>query len=301
MTQPSAQNLARSAQQLGQSLPALLAQAQHLAAQMTFGAHGRKRAGSGDEFWQYRPAVAGDAASAIDWRRSARADTPYLREREWQARNTVGFWVDTAQSMAFASAPNLPSKGARAQLLALALCAGLLRGGEKVGLIGTGPARSGRGLLSQIAADLANSPAGQDYGAAPPELGSILGSASGSAPQRAVYISDFLGPLPALQTAMMRAADSGARGILLQILDPEEESFPFSGRIIFQSMGGSVTHETLSASDLRARYVQRLSQRKDALLTLARSLGWDYSVHHTDTAPLKPLIWAHGVLSGKAI
>lgn len=298
MTLQTPPHVPRDAQALAQALPPLLAQAQHLAAPLSFGAHGRRRAGNGDGFWQYRPAQSGDAASAIDWRRSARSDTPYLREREWQARNSVGFWVDSAQSMGFSSAPDLPTKALRAQLLALALCAGLLRAGEKAGLIGASSPRAGRSQLGHIAAQLGHPPASSapqpnDYGAAPPDLGAPF--------QRAVYISDFLGPLPALQNAMTQAADRGARGVLLQILDPLEETFPFSGRIIFQSMGGSITHETQSAADLRSRYMQRLAERKDALARLARSLGWDYTVHHTNRPPLEPLIWAHGILQGKAL
>ena len=43
------------------SLPPLMADAQHLAATVLLGVHGRKRAGTGDEFWQYRPAEQGDS------------------------------------------------------------------------------------------------------------------------------------------------------------------------------------------------------------------------------------------------
>ena len=38
------------------------------------GAHGLRRPGPGEEFWQYRPAQPGEPARAIDWRRSARSD-----------------------------------------------------------------------------------------------------------------------------------------------------------------------------------------------------------------------------------
>ena len=34
-------------------LPALLARAEHLAGAVLLGAHGRRRAGMGDDFWQY--------------------------------------------------------------------------------------------------------------------------------------------------------------------------------------------------------------------------------------------------------
>ena len=54
-----APGLRARAETLGQSLPPLLAEAEHLAATVILGDHGRRRAGMGDEFWQYRPAHAG--------------------------------------------------------------------------------------------------------------------------------------------------------------------------------------------------------------------------------------------------
>jgi uncharacterized protein (DUF58 family) len=284
-------DLRLQAQGLGHALPALLAQASQLAAALAFGAHGRRRAGAGDEFWQYRPAQAGDSAGAIDWRRSARGDVPFVREREWQALNSIGIWADGAQSMRFASDGALPQKADRAAVLALALALMLLRGGERVGLIGGAPAKAGRTHLGTLAAEMMAQKNPQDYGQA---------EMAGGTAAHLLYFSDFLGPLPALQTAMMQAADRGARGALVHILDPIEESFPFTGRVVFQSVGGSLTHQTQSAEGLRARYIERLAQRKDELTQLSRSLGWDYHLHHTDAPATRALIWAHGTISGAA-
>ncbi len=55
------------------------------------------------------------------------------------------------------------------------------------------------------------------------------------------------------------------KGALVQILDPQEEAFPFDGRTIFESVGGTLRHETLKAGDLRDRYLERLSERKARL------------------------------------
>lgn len=286
MIQPS--DLRADAEGLGHALPALLAQAQHLAQALSYGAHGRRRAGAGDEFWQYRPAMAGDAAGAIDWRRSAKTDAPFVRQREWQALNAVSLWADNAQSMGYASR-GMPPKSDRARLLALALAVMLLRGGERVGWIGGAPPKAGRAQLGHMLAELAGQTGGEDYGAA-------LGAPTSA--DHIIYLSDFLGPLDALRAAMTMAADRGARGVLLQVLDPAEEDFPFAGRTVFLSMGGSLRHETQSAADLRARYLERLAARKDALATLARSLGWDYHLHHTNQPPLGALIWAHHAISG---
>ena len=77
-------DLRTRAEALGQTLPPLLAEAEMLASTVMLGEHGRRRAGMGDEFWQYRPAHAGDSARMVDWRRSARSDAHFVREREWQ-------------------------------------------------------------------------------------------------------------------------------------------------------------------------------------------------------------------------
>ena len=85
----AAPDLRARAEALGQTLPPLLAEAEMLAATVMLGEHGRRRAGLGDEFWQYRPAHQGDSARMIDWRRSARSDAHFVREREWQAAQSV--------------------------------------------------------------------------------------------------------------------------------------------------------------------------------------------------------------------
>src|SRR5690606_35476281 len=75
-------------------LPPLLARAEKLAGTVLLGEHGRRSAGLGDDFWQYRPAQVGDPVRLVDWRRSARSDTQYVREREWQIAQSVILWVD---------------------------------------------------------------------------------------------------------------------------------------------------------------------------------------------------------------
>lgn len=91
-------------------LPALLVAAEHLASSLHLGDHGRRRAGGGDEFWQYRHVQAGDSATAIDWRRSGRGDGYYARQTEWQAAQSLLIWSDPAEFMRYSS---LGSNGAK--------------------------------------------------------------------------------------------------------------------------------------------------------------------------------------------
>lgn len=290
MTTGVAPRLRAQAEALGGALPPLLAQAEHLAATVILGDHGRRRAGMGDEFWQYRPAGPGDGARLIDWRRSARSDAHFVREREWQAAQTVTLWVDPARSMAFSGARDRAPKAERAQLLALALAVLLLRGGERVGLAGAdAPPRSGRAQLMRLAQALAEDTS-QDYGR--PDTSGFVGHG------RAVFLSDFLGDPSGVEAALQAATDRGVRGALVQVLDPAEEEFPFDGRTIFESMGGTLRHETLRAGDLRARYLDRLAARKDRLATLARASGWHYLCHHTGEGAQAALLWLYRALEG---
>ena len=272
---------------LATHLPPLLAEAEHLAATVLLGDHGRRRAGVGDTFWQYRPAQNHDAARSIDWRRSARSDARFVQDKEWQIAQSVILWVDQGASMRFASDDHA-TKADRARTLAMALAILLNRGGERVGLTGLRlPPRRGSAQLEQMAQILSESETG-DHGS--PDAEGMLPHS------RALFVSDFLGNIDGVTAALTRAADRGVRGAMLQVLDPQEEAFPFDGRTIFQSMTGTVRHETLRARDLKTRYLDRLAARKDQLQQLARRTGWQFYSHHTGQPATQALLWLYGAL-----
>ena len=271
-------------------LPALLARAEHLAGTVLLGEHGRRRAGLGDDFWQYRPAQAGDSRRLIDHRRSAMGDVQFVREREWQIAQSVMMWVDQGASMRFSSDNNLVEKAERARVLALATAILLIRGGERVGLTGTTlPPRRGNNQIYRLA-EAFSVDATDDYAA--PEHRAMIPHA------RAVFISDFLGDMSDVTIALTKAADRGVRGVLLQVLDPSEEAFPFQGRTIFESVGGTLSHETLKANDLRDRYLDRLAARKAELTQLTQATGWHLGLHHTNDSAQSALLWLYRALDG---
>ena len=288
MTSPAV--LRQAAEAEARRLPALLARAEHLAGTVLLGEHGRRRAGIGDDFWQYRPMRPGDAHRDIDWRRSGRSDAQFVREREWQIAQSVLLWVDQAASMRFSGNRELPQKADRARVLALATAILLIRGGERVGLTGFDlPPRRGEVQIRRLA-EMLSRDAPDDYAA--PE-------ARGMLPQsRAMFVSDFLGDPGSVEAALTKAADRGVRGALVQVLDPSEESFPFDGRTIFQSVGGGLQHETLKAADLRGRYLDRLAARKARLRDLARLTGWQYLCHHTGDNAQSALLWIYRAMEG---
>lgn len=271
-------------------LPPLLARAEQLAGAVLLGDHGRRRAGMGDDFWQYRPAQIGDSRRMIDHRRSAMGDQQFVREREWQIAQSVMLWCDSGASMRFTSADAHPTKADRARLLTLSIAVLLNRAGERVGLTGTRlPPQRGNAQVHRLAEMLSED---QDADYSPPEHRAMIPNAT------ALFVSDFLGDLAPVKLALTKAADRGVRGVLLQLLDPSEEAFPFHGRTIFESVGGTLRHETLKANDLRDRYLTRLAERKAELKNLCHVTGWQYGLHHTDASAQSGLLWVYQSMNG---
>jgi len=284
--------LRQSAQELAAHLPPLLAEAQKLAASVVGGAHGRRQAGQGEEFWQFRAALPGDPRRNIDWRRSARSDAHFIRQREWQAAQSVFLWLDQGQSMTFRGEPGRQSKAERANLLGIALAILLVRAGERVALMeDPEPARSGQTQLDRLIAQLSVREGTDDYATPPDRVFPRAG--------RAVFLSDFLGNAEVVNTRVCQAADRGVSGALVQVLDPIEEVFPFDGRTEFRSMTGAVRFETLRARGLQNAYLDKLNRRKAELQSLASRCGWQYRCHHTANPALPELLWLYSTLEAR--
>lgn len=260
-------------------LPPLIVAAERIAATVMQGVHGRRRSGHGDAFWQFRPYTAGDAASSVDWRQSAKADRLFVRETEWEAAQTVLLWRDPSPSMQWRSSPQLEAKSARADLLLLALASLLLRGGERVRLIpGERRAFMGRAALPALAAALMRpvSDAALDL----------------SVPRHArlVMFGDFLQPMPEIQAALASFAARPVRGQMLQVMDPAEETLPYSGRIRFDGLEGEAPLLVPRVETVRALYAERLAAHRAGISTMARAAGWGFATHRTDQPPHAALL-----------
>ena len=126
------QRASGQARSLAETMPRLILEARRIAATVIHGLHGRKRAGPGENFWQYRRFMSGEPARRVDWRRSARDDTLYVREQEWEAAHTVWIWADRSPSMTFTSHLAKESKLERTLVVAFSLAEILVQAGERV-------------------------------------------------------------------------------------------------------------------------------------------------------------------------
>lgn len=273
---------------LAARMPALLIEAQRVAHTVTHGTHGRRRAGPGETFWQFRHFDTNDSVTGIDWRRSASSDHLFVREREWEAAHTVWLWVDLSPSMRFRSFLSKTSKESRAVVLSLALTELLSRAGERVGLLGGLPF-AGRNAGRKVAEVLLNETAD----------GSLPPPARLSRFSECLLFSDFLEPVNESIARFQEIASQGVRGHLIQILDPAEETLPYTGRTEFAASEGGDRMIAGRAENLRDSYRERMQRHRIDLQEAARRLGWSFVVHHTDRPPEEVVLAAHSHLAGQ--
>jgi uncharacterized protein (DUF58 family) len=275
-------------------LPPLLVAAERVAVTVAQGVHGRRRVGQGETFWQFRQYQPGDAAARIDWRESAKSQRLYVRETEWEAAQSVWLWRDASASMEYSSADYLagaewPTKRDRAELLLVALASLLVRGGERLSLLGSGIVpMNGRVALTRITELISRDPSQSDSLPAfepLPRAGQL------------VLIGDFLSPLDAVNAAITRFAAAGLRGHMLQISDPAEEDLPFDGRIRFEGAEEPQEVVVSRVETIRHAYSDRFRRHREGLAAIAGTAGWSFGSHRTDRPPHLALLALYGTLS----
>lgn len=272
------------AQSLADRLPDLILDALHVANTVAHGIHGRRRAGPGETFWQFRQFQASDAATVIDWRRSASTDNLYVREREWEAAHTFWLWPDISPSMRFRSHLAPISKRDRALVLTLAVAELLVRAGERIALIGLTPPMASRKAASRIAETLAvneHEPASQSSLPPPARLSRF---------SSALLFGDFLDPPETIAARLNEMAEGGVTGHLIQVMDPAEETLAYEGRMEFRSPEGTERWIADRVETLRPEYQQKLAAHRARIEEAARRIGWSFLVHHTDRPASEPLL-----------
>ena len=289
---PNASALRHRAEHAGASLPALMVAAERVAASIAPGEHGRRRVGVGESFWQFRRYAFGDSARMIDWRRSAKSDRVYVREREWEAAQSVWLWCDASPSMDYGSELAQESKRARADLLAMALAVLLIRGGEHIALMGQNRvARGGRGRLERFAASLLRRDS--DGASLPDEM---------RLPRHAhlILIGDFLSPLEEIERRIKTYAARHISGHMVQVLDPAEEDLPFDGRVRFEGPEREGELLVNRVESVRQRFHARMTARRETLKDIVTRHGWSFNLHRTDRPPETALLAAYLALSAGA-
>lgn len=279
--------LRRDGERAAAQFPALLAEAERIAASIAHGVHGRREPGSGETFWEYRHYRNEDSAQRIDWRRSARGDHLFVRETEREAANAVFLWADGSAGMRL-PATGSHTKRERAAVCLIAMASLLVRGGERVAAFGAGRARSGRVGLERSALELADG-AGDIADIEAPELPRHA---------RIVLASDFLDPPETWQARLSRLSRHGTRGVLLRIIDPSEEDFPFKGRTRFKDSQGGSPVLFGRAEDIQTAYQDRWHDHGAHLADMARRSGFLLISHRIDKPAASAVMALYQALAG---
>ena len=269
-------------------IPDCMVEAQRLANTVIAGWHGRRKRGIGENFWQFRSYVDGESLSRIDWRRSARDDHTYVRDREWEAAHTVWVWADLSPSMMYKSTFGSVSKESRALVVMLALAEILARSGERIGCPGIMEPIAARNAAERLATALMhNAPVG-----GLPDTGMIRGNSD------IVLIGDFLDPVEAIMERLGPLARRGLRGHVVEIADPAEETFPYVGRTEFTDPESGQKLTAGRAETLKDDYSRAYIARRETLADNLRHLGWSFVPHRTDRLASEALVAVHMYLSG---
>jgi uncharacterized protein (DUF58 family) len=282
--QRATQRATEGARALASVMPRLVLESRRIAATVIHGLHGRRRAGSGENFWQFRRYVSGEEVRRIDWRRSARDDNLYVREQEWEAAHTVWIWPDRSPSMAFKSNLARESKLDRTLVVGLALADVLVDAGERVGVPGLMRPTGSRAVIDRMADAIMHDPnerASLPLGFAPASLAEI------------VVLSDLWSPIEDIRKTLTQLSVTGAQGHLVQIVDPAEETFPYSGRVEFIEPEGGGEITAGRAENWRADYEARLARHRAEIRAEADRLHWSFTIHRTDKTANDLLLALH--------
>lgn len=233
------------------------------------GLHRSPQRGSSVIFAEHKQYAPGDDLRRVDWKAYAKFDRYYVRQYEDENELRVYLVLDCSGSMAY-GAPLSKHQyaavllGAFAQLLRRQRdLVGLLTFSERVqSLI---PAAGGdahaRALIVALAAA---KPGGETCLAVALQRLMERGSRRGLV----VIVSDFFDSSPADLDALSKLVARRHRVLALQLLHPDELTFPFSQLAIFEAMEGR--GELLAdPAGLRQTYLARL---KDFVSTLRRDL-----------------------------
>jgi uncharacterized protein (DUF58 family) len=236
-----------------------------------------------------------------------RHDKLLVREFETETDRGLRLIVDASASMAFRGQGAPSSKFAYAALLAGALARIALASGDPVGLEWVGgaqvrplPAMSGREAFERVVGALESAQAGGDLTLDASSLDQAFGAIARRSKRGTIIVllSDLI-DLPEETLDRFTALGMGGRVLLaVQVLDPEELTFPFEGTVRLRALEGGAAIET-DADATRARYLARLADIADAWSVKLTSHGGQFMRTSTAGDPADVVRKAVSALAGR--
>ncbi len=186
--------------------------------------------------------------------------------------------------MAFASKTAREIKLERTLIVAFALAELLVSGGERVGIPGLMAPTASRSVIDKMAQAMLHDDA--ERLSLPP---SFVPSALAEIDRAVGFLVADRGD----QTTLAGLSGSGAHGTLVQVVDPAEESFPYSGRVEFVEPEGFGVITAGRAESWAQDYTARLALHRDQIRAETSRLDWLFTTHATDRSAAELLLFLH--------
>jgi len=99
-----------------------------------------------------------------------------------------------------------------------------------------------------------------------------------------------------VRTTLSQLSATGAHGHTVQIVDPAEETFPYSGRVEFIEPEGAGSITAGRAETWKAEYDTRVARHRAEIRAETDKLGWSFTIHRTDRPATELLLALHARL-----
>jgi uncharacterized protein (DUF58 family) len=240
------------------------------------GKHRSTHKGGCTDFAEFRPYARGDDIRLLDWRHYARSDRYYVKRYEDETNLQAMLIVDASGSMDFGM--STVSKWRYSQMAAASLAHLLLRQRDSVGLsiVGTSvleflkPQPRSSHLARMLDLLGATTPSG------PSALSDVAPQLAGRLKRRGMVIvlSDCFGDVDVLKKSLEQFRFFGHDVIVLQVLAPEELTFPFRREAFFQDLE---LHRRiqLNPNTVRKAYLKEFQAFMDQLRAATTEIGVD--------------------------
>jgi uncharacterized protein (DUF58 family) len=106
-------------------------------------------------------------------------------------------------------------------------------------------------------------------------------------------LSDLWSPTRDIRLAFAQLSANGAHGHIVQIVDPAEESFPYSGRVEFIEPEGAGRVTAGRAETWRNDYQGLIAGHRTTIREESDRRGWSFAIHRTDRPASELLLMLH--------
>ena len=259
------------------------------------GSHRSPHYGDGIEFAGHRPYVPGDDLRWIDRRALLRHDKLIVRQFETERNRTVLIVVDATASMGFRSRDVKHDKLRFASILAATLARVVLTQGDRVGLSWLGgthelvlPPSARKDMFDRCVVALTAQRAAGDAMLNPASIANSVAMARNLEADMTVLLSDLVDLPHAPSTYVANLSGRRRCMTVVQVLDPQEEAFPFHGSVRLRSLEGSTLVETVGEA-VRAGYLQAMQRLRARWNDATHHAGGQFTSCVTDQDPVAVL------------